>query len=141
MKSVRQISVENKRVFVRVDYNLPMDDQGNITDDNRILATLDMIQYLRENKAKIILASHLGRPDGTPDDRFSLSAGCPAPVRTAQHRGSVCGGLHRPCGGSPGRCPGGRADSHAGEFEVSQRGKDRTILNSPDPWPLSARSM
>ena len=72
MKSVKDIEVNDKRVFVRVDYNLPMDDQGHITDDNRILATLDMIEYLREKGARIILASHLGRPDGKADGRFSL---------------------------------------------------------------------
>ncbi|MCG8614580.1 MAG: phosphoglycerate kinase [Desulfobacterales bacterium] len=72
MKSIRDIAVENKTVFVRVDYNLPMDDEGNITDDNRIRATLDMIRYLREKDARLILASHLGRPNGVRDDKFSL---------------------------------------------------------------------
>ncbi len=72
MKSVKDIAVTDKRVFVRVDYNLPMDDQGNITDDNRILATLDMIRYLLDKGAKIILASHLGRPKDGRDDKFSL---------------------------------------------------------------------
>ncbi|PIE61679.1 MAG: phosphoglycerate kinase [Desulfobacterales bacterium] len=72
MKSVRDINVSGKKVFVRVDYNLPMDDQGNITDDNRIRATLDMIQWLREKEARIILASHLGRPNGVRDAQFSL---------------------------------------------------------------------
>jgi phosphoglycerate kinase len=73
MRSVRDISVEGKRVFVRVDYNLPMDDQAKITDDNRIRQTLDLIQYLIEKKAKIVLASHLGRPKGGYEKRFSLA--------------------------------------------------------------------
>ncbi len=73
MKSVRDISVESKRVFVRVDYNLPMDDQGNITDDNRIQQTLDLIHYLMARHAKIILASHMGRPKGGVDERLSLA--------------------------------------------------------------------
>jgi phosphoglycerate kinase len=73
MKSVRDISVEGKRVFVRVDYNLPMDDQGRITDDNRIRQTLDLIRYLTEKNAKIVLASHLGRPKGGYEKRFSLA--------------------------------------------------------------------
>lgn len=64
MRSVRDISVEGKRVFVRVDYNLPMDDQGRIADDNRIRQTLDLIQYLGKKQAKIILASHLAGPKG-----------------------------------------------------------------------------
>lgn len=72
MKSVREINVENKAVFVRVDYNLPMDENGNITDDNRIRATLELIQYLVEKKAKLILASHLGRPNGVREDMYSL---------------------------------------------------------------------
>ena len=73
MRSVRDISVEGKRVLVRVDYNLPMDDQGRITDDNRIRQTLDLIRHLMEKQAKIILASHLGRPKGGYEKRFSLA--------------------------------------------------------------------
>lgn len=72
MKSVRDISVTGKRTFLRVDYNLPMDENGTITDDNRIRATLDLIDYLRAEGARIILASHLGRPKGGPDPAFSL---------------------------------------------------------------------
>ncbi len=72
MKSVRDIEVKDKRVFLRVDYNLPMDEDGNITDDNRIQATLDLIRWLEQRGAKIILASHLGRPNGVKDDKLSL---------------------------------------------------------------------
>jgi phosphoglycerate kinase len=81
MKSVRDIDVQGKRVFVRVDYNLPMDAQLNITDDNRIRATLDLIEYLVAHNARIILASHLGRPDGGRDEKFSL---LPAALRLAE---------------------------------------------------------
>ncbi len=84
MRSVRDISVEGKRVFVRVDYNLPMDDQGRIADDNRIRQTLDLIQYLGKKQAKIILASHLGRPKRGYEKRFSL-----APV--AEHLSGLLG--------------------------------------------------
>nr|NJM01574.1 phosphoglycerate kinase [Desulfobacula sp.] len=73
MKSVKDIPVASKRVFVRVDYNVPLDDRLNITDDNRIRETLGLIRYLMENKAKIILASHLGRPKGKPDMKYSLA--------------------------------------------------------------------
>ncbi len=73
MKSVKNIDVKSKRVFVRVDYNVPFDDNLNITDDNRILATLDLIQYLLKQNAKIILASHLGRPNGKKDPKLSLA--------------------------------------------------------------------
>jgi phosphoglycerate kinase len=72
MKSVKDVKVGGKKVFVRVDYNLPMDEDLNITDDNRIRATLDLIDYLLARKAKIILASHMGRPNGVRDKRFSL---------------------------------------------------------------------
>ncbi|MCK5164324.1 MAG: phosphoglycerate kinase [Desulfobacula sp.] len=73
MKSVKDIDVTSKKVFVRVDYNVPVDENLNITDDNRILATLDLISYLVEQNAKIILASHMGRPNGKKDPKFSLA--------------------------------------------------------------------
>ena len=73
MKSVKDIPVALKRVFVRVDYNVPLDDWFNITDDNRIKETLSLIQYLMKNKAKIILASHLGRPKSGPEDKLRLA--------------------------------------------------------------------
>ncbi|MCG8549924.1 MAG: phosphoglycerate kinase [Desulfobacterales bacterium] len=81
MKSVRDLDVSGKTLFIRVDYNLPMDDHGNITDDNRIRATLDLISYLIEKKAKLVLASHLGRPKGGRDEKFSLK---PAAVRLSE---------------------------------------------------------
>ncbi|WP_022664630.1 phosphoglycerate kinase [Desulfospira joergensenii] len=73
MKSVKDVEIRGKRVFVRVDYNLPMDEKGNITDDNRIRATLDLIEFLRQAQARIILASHLGRPKQGPEKKFSLA--------------------------------------------------------------------
>lgn len=73
MKSVRNIDVTQKKVFLRVDYNVPVDEHLNITDDNRIRATLDLIRYLLEQKSKIIIASHMGRPNGRRDPKFSLA--------------------------------------------------------------------
>lgn len=66
------IELSGKRVFCRVDFNVPMDDDGNILDDTRIKAALPTIKFLTENKAKVILASHLGRPKGKPRRTLSL---------------------------------------------------------------------
>ena len=72
-KTVRDIDVSGKRVLVRVDFNVPIDEKtGVITDDSRIQASLPTIQYLINHRAKVILCSHLGRPKGKPDIKFSL---------------------------------------------------------------------
>ncbi len=73
-KTIEDISVKGKRVFCRVDFNVPIDENGKITDDTRIVAALPTIRYLIEQKAQVILASHLGRPKGKPDPAYSL---CP----------------------------------------------------------------
>jgi phosphoglycerate kinase len=71
--SIRDIELHNKRVFIRVDFNVPLTEDGKeITDDTRILATLPTIEYALKHKAKVILASHLGRPKGKPNPKYSL---------------------------------------------------------------------
>jgi phosphoglycerate kinase len=72
-KTVRDVDVSGKKVIVRCDFNGPIDDGGNITDDTRISASLPTIRYLCEGGAKVILMSHLGRPKGKVDDKYSLS--------------------------------------------------------------------
>lgn len=72
MKTLKDIDIQNKRVLMRCDFNVPQDDNGNISDDFRIKETLPTIKYLLENKAKVILMSHLGDPDGKVVDILKL---------------------------------------------------------------------
>jgi phosphoglycerate kinase len=71
--SIDELRLKGKRVFIRADFNVPLDDNLRITDDSRIRSTLATINYAIDEGAKVILASHLGRPKGKPDPRFSLA--------------------------------------------------------------------
>lgn len=69
---ISDIDVKGKKIIVRVDFNVPLDKDGNITDDKRIRAALPTIRYVADNGGKLILVSHLGRPKNGPEERFSL---------------------------------------------------------------------
>lgn len=71
-KTVKDIDLKGKKVFVRCDFNVPMDENKNITDNTRIVAAIPTIKYLLEQNCKIILASHLGRPKGEVKPEYSL---------------------------------------------------------------------
>ena len=74
-KTLKDVDVKGKRVFCRVDFNVPMKD-GKITDETRIRAAIPTIQYLVEQGAKVILASHLGRPKGEVVEELRLKCSC-----------------------------------------------------------------
>lgn len=71
--TVKDVDLKGKRVFCRVDFNVPLDKQGAITDDTRIAAALPTIRYILEQGGRLVLASHLGRPKGAPQAEFSLA--------------------------------------------------------------------
>jgi phosphoglycerate kinase len=97
MRTIRDLSLADRRVFIRVDFNVPI-EHGRITDDTRIRAALPTITYALEHRATVILASHLGRPKGKPSAEFSLK-----PV--AEHLATL---VHRPVVFAP-DCIGARA--------------------------------
>lgn len=72
-KTIRDLDVQNKRVLVRCDFNVPLNEKGEITDDNRIAAALPTIKYIMEKGGKPILMSHLGRPKGKADKKLTLA--------------------------------------------------------------------
>ena len=72
-KTIKDIDLKGKKVFVRCDFNVPLDENGNITDNRRIVGALDPLKYLLDQNCKIILCSHLGRPKGEVKPEFSLA--------------------------------------------------------------------
>ena len=81
MKNIKELDLNNKRVMIRVDLNVPLDDQGNVTDDTRILGVLPTLRYAISRNAKVIVCSHCGRPKGQRQEKFSMA---PAAKRLAQ---------------------------------------------------------
>ncbi len=73
MKNIRDLDIKEKKVLIRVDCNVPLDEQGNITDDTRIRGVLPTINHALDENAKVIIMSHLGRPDGQHLEKFSLA--------------------------------------------------------------------
>ena len=83
-KTIEDISVTGKKVLVRCDFNVPLDENKNIVDENRIVGALPTIKYLVENGAKVILCSHMGRPKGEFNMKYSLA---PVAKRLSEHLG------------------------------------------------------
>lgn len=73
MQSIREMDVTEKKVLVRVDFNVPLDERQNITDDTRIQAVLPTLKYVLEHNGALILMSHMGRPKGAPAAKYSLA--------------------------------------------------------------------
>ena len=72
MQSITSASIQGKRVLVRVDFNVPLDKEGNITDDKRIRGALPTINHILENGGSAVLMSHMGRPKGEAKPELSL---------------------------------------------------------------------
>ncbi len=73
IKTIKDVDLKGKKVFVRVDFNVPFDNKGEISDDTRIVAALPTIKYLIDEGAMLVLTSHLGRPKSKEDKQFSLA--------------------------------------------------------------------
>jgi phosphoglycerate kinase len=73
MKNIRDLDIKEKKLLIRVDFNVPLDEQGNITDDTRIRGVLPTLNYGLDEQAKLIICSHMGRPDGQRQEKFSLA--------------------------------------------------------------------
>ena len=73
LQEIKNIDITGKKVFIRCDFNVPVDEYNNITDDRRIRSALNTIRYCIDNDCSVILASHFGRPKGGFEEKYSLS--------------------------------------------------------------------
>ncbi|MFZ0240578.1 MAG: phosphoglycerate kinase [Desulfobacterales bacterium] len=132
MKTIKEIDIGGKRVFIRVDFNVPLDKQQQITDDARIRAALPTIEYARKQGARLILASHLGRPKGKPAPEFSLS---PVAGRLGELLGTGIK-MAKDCIGEPvanlisGMGPGDVVLLENLRFHAQEQGNDDTFARS-----------
>ena len=138
--SIRDLDFKGKRVFIRVDFNVPLqkNDQGEmeITSDKRIKASLPTIQYALEHGAGVILASHLGRPKGKPNPEMSLKPVAARLAGIARKAGEDGAGLRR--AGSRGDEAGARRGAAAREPALPCRGREERSGVRASSWPRCA---
>ena len=140
IKHDSDLAVEGKRVFVRVDFNVPLSKERTITDDARIVAALPTIRHLIERDARIILASHLGRPDGQVKPEYSLE---PVAARLAEHLGTDVVLADEPVGDGARKVVSDLRDGQIGmlenlRFDPGEEGNDegfaRTLASYADVY-------
>ena len=85
MKSITELDIAGRRLFIRVDFNVPLTPAGGVAEDTRIRESLPTIRYAIEQGARVVLASHLGRPKGKPDPKYTM---LPVAERLAELLGS-----------------------------------------------------
>ena len=133
-KTIEDIQVSGKKVLVRCDFNVPLDANKNITDENRIRGALPTIQYLIDHGAKVILCSHLGRPKGEFNMKYSLA---PVAARLTQLLGKEVKLAKDVVGEDAQRLAAGLQDGDVMLLENVRftRKRRRTIRSSPRSWP------